>query len=269
MRTLWNLSNVIALIGLAASSALAQEISIQTPTPPPVVGPLLRPFHFERRVVSPAKLTNTSRLDSLIRAGNLYLTAQDVIALALENNVDIAIQRYGPFLAREVLRRAQGGGFLRDIGQPVNPGPTSVSLEGVNVNNVGLPESGSGVGSGGGIVIQLGTPPPNLDPVLFAYANFQHSTTPSSNVFLYLVPSLINNTRTFQAGVSESFLSGTNAQLTFVSNRNSLNSPAWAVNPYTQGFLDLTVTQNLLQGFGVSVNNRNIRVAKNNMKVTD
>src|SRR5277367_2541397 len=191
MRTLWNLSNVIALIGLAASSALAQEISIQTPTPPPVVGPLLRPFHFERRIVSPAKLTNTTRLDSLIRGGNLYLSVQDVIALALENNVDIAIQRYGPYLAREVVRRAQGGGFLRDIGQPVSPGPTSVSLEGVSVNAVGLQESGSGVGSGGGIVIQTGTQPPNMDPVLAVYANFQHSTTPESNILLSLTPSLI------------------------------------------------------------------------------
>ncbi len=123
------------------------------PSPPPVVGPILRPFHVERRIVSPAKLTNTARLESLIRGGNLYLSVQDVIALALENNVDIAIQRYGPYLAREVLRRAQGGGFLRDIGQPVNPAPTSVSLEGVNVNSVGLPEGGSGIGSGSGIVI--------------------------------------------------------------------------------------------------------------------
>jgi outer membrane protein len=266
MRTLWKSFTVI---GLAASGCLAQEIAIQTPSPPPVVGPILRPFHVERRIVSPAKLTNTARLESLIRGGNLYLSVQDVIALALENNVDIAIQRYGPYLAREVLRRAQGGGFLRDIGQPVNPGPTSVSLEGVNVNTVGLPEGGSGIGSGGGIVIQLGTPPPNLDPVLFAYANFQHSTTPSSNLFLYLVPSLLNDTRTFQVGYSEAFLTGTNAQLTYGSTRSSLNSPAWSVNPYTQGYLDLTVTQNLLQGFGVAVNNRNIRVAKNNMKVTD
>ena len=73
MRTLWNLFTVF---GLAASANFGQEITIQTPSPPPVVGPLLRPFHLERRVVSPAKLANTSRLDSLIRAGNLYLTAQ-------------------------------------------------------------------------------------------------------------------------------------------------------------------------------------------------
>jgi outer membrane protein len=268
MRTLWNL----LIIGcLAATGGLAQtpEITIQTPPPPRVVGPVIRPFHVERRVVSPAKLTNTPRLESLIRAGNLYLSVQDVIALTLENNVDIAIQRYGPYLAREVLRRAQGGGFLRDIGQPVSPGPTSVSLEGVNVNSVGLPESGAGVGSGGGIVIQLGTPPPNLDPVLFAYANFQHSTTPLSNIFLDLIPFLENDSRTVQVGYSQSFLTGTSAQLTYGTYRSSLNSPANYINPYTSGYLDLYVTQNLLQGFSRSVNDRNIRVAKNNMKVTD
>jgi outer membrane protein len=262
---------ISSVFALAAVGCWGQtpEITIETPKAPPVVGPILRPFHTERRIVSPATLGNTPRLDSLMRAGNLYLSAQDVIALALENNVDIAIQRYGPYLAREVLRRAEGGGFLRDISQPVSPGPSSVSLEGVNVSSLGLAESGSGVGSGGGIVIQLGTPPPNLDPVLFAYANFQHSTTPSSNLFLYLVPSLLNDTRTFQMGYAQTFITGTNAQFTYGATHSSLNSPAWNVNPYTQGYLDLTVTQPLLQGFGIAVNNRNIRVAKNNMKVTD
>jgi len=261
----------VVLCAAIVSCGWAQtpEINIETPPAPPVVGPLLRPFHMERRVVSPAVLEDTPRLESLIRAGNLYLSVQDVIALALENNVDIAIQRYGPYLAREVLRRAQGGGFLRSVGQPISPGPVSVSLEGVNVNAVGLPESGSGVGSGGGIVIQLGTPPPNLDPVLFAYANFQHSTTPLSNVFLSQIPFLLNDSRFYQAGYSQSFVSGTSAQLTFASYRNSLNSPANVINPFTSGYLDLYVTQNLLQGLSVAVNNRNIRVAKNNMKVTD
>ncbi len=266
MRNLWNL---FIVIGLAASGSVAQEISIQTPPPPPVVGPILRPFHVERRVISPAKLTNTPRLDSLIRAGNLYLSAEDVIALALENNVDIAIQRYGPYLAREVVRRAQGGGFLRDIGQPVSPGPTSVSLEGVSVNAVGLQESGSGVGSGGGIVIQTGTQPPNMDPVLAVYANFQHSTTPESNILLSLTPSLIADSQTVAIQYIQSFVTGTFAQLTYATNRVSYNSPAFAINPSISGDLDLYVTQNLLQGFGIAVNNRNIRVAKNNLKVTD
>jgi outer membrane protein TolC len=261
----------IALFTTWAGLAFAQspEANIETPQPPRYVGPLLRPFHIERRVVPPANLNNSPRLESLVRAGNLYLSVQDVIALTLENNVDIAVQRYGPALAREVLRRTEGGGALRNIGQPIAPGPASVSLAGVSVNAVGLPESGSGVGSGGGITIQLGTTPPILDPTLFAYANFQHSTAPLSNTILSQIPFQLNDSRQFQLGYGQSFITGTSAQLFFSSTHSHLNSPAFVLNPFTSGFLDLFLTQNLLQGFGVSVNNRNIRVQKNNMKVTD
>ncbi len=229
----------------------------------------MSPFHLERRIVSQAKLSNSSRIDSLVRAGNLYLSAKDVIALALENNLDIAIQRYGPFLAREVLRRAQAGGFLRTVGVPIYAGPQSVSLEGVNVNSVGIAESGSGVGSGGGIVSQIGTVPPNLDPYLFGYASFQHQTAVQSNTLLNETASLVNNSQLFELGYGQSFLTGTSGQLTYYSYKSNVNSPANLLNPYTQGYLDLYVTQSLLQGLHIGVNNRNIRVAKNNMQVTD
>jgi outer membrane protein len=259
------------LLLLAAVGCWGQtpEITIETPQGPPVIGPLFRPFHLERRIVSPATLGNTPRLESLMRAGNLYLSAQDVIALALENNVDIAVQRYGPYLAREVLRRAQGGGALRDIGQPIAPGPTSVSLEGVNVNAVGLGENSSGVSSGGGIVVQYGAQPPPLDPILYLYASFGHYTSPISNPISTGVSALIQDYRTYVAQYQQSFLTGTFTQLTYSSTHNNYNSPYNDVNPYTTGYLDLVVNQNLLQGWGIAVNNRNIRVAKNNLKVTD
>jgi hypothetical protein len=96
---------------------------------------LIRPFHSLRRIVSPVNYANTARLESLVRGGNLYLSLQDVVALVLENNIDIAIQRYGPALASEVLRRAQGGGFLRTVGVPVFAGPASVSLAGVSAEH--------------------------------------------------------------------------------------------------------------------------------------
>ncbi|HMD49073.1 MAG TPA: hypothetical protein VKG79_08240, partial [Bryobacteraceae bacterium] len=257
----------LILAGLA--HAQSDEVTIETPKLPPFVGPILRPFHIERRIVSPVNLSNSPRLEALLRGGNLYLAVPDVIALTLENNLDIAVQRFGPPLAREVLRRTEGGGALRNTSQPINPGPQSVSLAGVSVNAVGLPESGSGVGSGGGITIQLGTTPPALDPSLIAYFNFQHSSTPQSNTFLALTDALVDNSRNVQLAYQQSFVSGTYAQLSFYSLRNHFNSPAYSVNPYTTGYLDLYVTQNLLQGFGVAVNNRNIRVQRNNMKVTD
>jgi hypothetical protein len=94
-----------------AAFAVTPEVAIEQPKPIPFVGPLLRPFHFEHRMVSGPTLSNSPRLESLVRAGNLYLSVDDVIALVLENNVDLAIQRYGPYLAREVLRRAEGGAW--------------------------------------------------------------------------------------------------------------------------------------------------------------
>src|ERR1051326_3487837 len=70
-------------------------------------------------------LTNSTRLESLMRAGNLYLSMQDAIALALENNLDIAIQRYGPQLADAAIQLAQAGGFARGVSTNVTAGPAS------------------------------------------------------------------------------------------------------------------------------------------------
>jgi len=261
------------LVALACSSvvcfAQSPEVSIQEPKPIPIIGPILKPFHLQRRIISPAVLSNTPRLESLVRAGNLYLSAQDVIAVALENNLDIAIQRYAPILAREVLRRTESGQFLRSVGQPIPQGPQSVSLAGVTSGVVGLPDTGSGVSSGGGLVVSIGTVPPSLDPGFFAQASFSHNTTPLSNLFLAGVPYLLTGLRSYQAGFFEQFLTGTNVQLTYGSTRNTVNSPYYVANPYTSGFLDLYIQQPLLQGFGISVNNRYIRVAKNNQKVSD
>ena len=190
--------------------------------------------------------------------------------LAIENNVDIEIQRYGPVLAREVFRRAQAGGALRSVGLPVAAGPQSVSLQGVGTNaggGVGL--TAAGVSSGGGIVTQLGPVIPSLDPTLLGFANFAHTTTPQSNTLLTGTTALIANTRTYQAQYAQNWDFGLSAQLAYSSNYIHLNSQYFNLNPYTTGALDLQVTQNLLQGFGRAVNGRNIRVQKNNLKVSD
>ncbi len=62
---------------------------------------------------------------------------------------------------------------------------------------------------------------------------------------------------------------GLTAQVTYASSHYHVNSNFFSLNPYTTGDLDLQVTQNLLQGFGSAVNGRNIRVQRNNVKVSD
>ena len=256
-----------AIVLLCAGSVRAQpEIAIEPATGP--LGWLVNPYR--PRSVPPIRVTNSARLDSLIRAGNLYLTAQDVVALAIENNIDVEVQRYGPLLAKEVLRRAQAGGALRSVGLPVSQGAQSVSLQGVSLNPTGgVAAQGAGVSSGGGIVTQLGPLIPSLDPSVSAFANFQHATIPQSNTILTGTTALIQDTRSFQAQYAQNWDFGLNAQLTYSSTHVHVNSQFFSLNPYTSGALDLQVTQNLLQGFGSAVNGRNIRVQKNNVKVTD
>ncbi|MBV9084482.1 MAG: TolC family protein [Acidobacteriaceae bacterium] len=256
--------SLLCMCLLSVPSAWAQS-AVRIERPQGGLGWLTRPY--QTPVIPPVNLNNSNRLESLVRAGNLYLSAQDVIALALENNLDIEIQRYGPLLYREVTKRAQGGGLLRSVGVAVAPGPTSVSLTGVSLNSGGAATAAAA--AAGGVLTQLGPTPPNLDPSLTFLTNFSHSTTPQSNTLLTGTTALINNTRTVQANFTQAFQTGFNYQLTYFTQHNTINSQFFVVNPFTTGNIDLTLSQPLLNGFGRAVNGRNILIAKNNEKVAD
>jgi outer membrane protein TolC len=260
-------SGILTILLLARGApAQLSEVSIETPPPIPVIGRFLKPFHLERRIVPPPKLTNSPRLEQLVRAGSLYLSVQDAIALVLENNLDIAVQRYSPFLSREAMRRAESGNILRSVDTPIVAGPTSVSTAGVSTNANGL-AGGSGFGAGGGIVTQVGPSPPGLDPGLAFGVSLGHYTIPLSNTVLNQTTALVEGYGSVYAQYYQTFITGASAALTFYENRTRLNSSTPLENPALTGYFDLTINQPLLQGFSVAVNSRDIQVARNNMKV--
>jgi outer membrane protein TolC len=244
----------------------AQTTHIAVLPPPP--GPLgFLTARYRPRTVPAVNLNNSGRLASLVRAGTLYLTAQDAIALTLENNIDLEMQRYGPLMAREDIRRAAVGGALRSPSTPIAPGPQSVSLAGINVS--GSMASGAGVGSGGGVTGLLGSFVPQTDPVLSLSASMGHSTTPESNIIVDQTNFLVEGSRDFGVSYSQQFMTGAAFSAYFSASRGATNSPSALLNPANYGSVGLTLTQNLLQGFGASVNTRYIRIARNNAKVTD
>src|SRR4051812_29327847 len=259
---------ILAAILLApAAVAQSSEVSISTP-PPRTIGRFLKPFHLEKRLVAPVRLINSPRLEQLVRSGNLYLTKEDVIALVLENNLDIAVQRYSPFLAREVLRRAEGGGILRGVDSPISAGPTSVSTAGISTNANGL-AGGGGFGASGGLGTQIGPTPPSLDPYIAFNAQIGHLSTPQTITLLSQTTSLTNDFRAMNIQWGRQWLTGTSAYVTLSNSYNRVNSSSPLFNPSINGSFDVYVTQNILQGRSIAVNNRDIRVAKNNMKVSD
>ena len=96
-----------------------------------------------------------------------------------------------------------------------------------------------------------------------------HSSTPQSNTFTTGTTNLTYRNDVYAAGYQQGFLTGGNVQLNWQQSTTNANATTLNLNPYTSGSINLQVTQPLLQGFGLAVNNRNIRIARNNMRVND
>jgi outer membrane protein TolC len=219
---------------------------------------------------------DSGRIDRLIRAGRIYLSLRDAIALALENNLDIEVARLNPKLQQANLQRASAGALLRNVNNNISTGPSSASL-GVlaGANSLGSTSVSSGSGGTGGVLsglsVQLaGSAIPNLDPTLFVNAQFQHQTTPLTSTFTTGTNFLVTSYKSVNYGIQQGFLTGTSVS---VGMGNTLgyrqNSPNNDFNPVTQGALSFSITQNLLNGFGIAVNNRAIRIAKNQLHISD
>ena len=242
---------------------------------------------FSPRPVNPVDYRNSGRLQSLIRAGQLYLSLDDAIALAVENNLDIQLQRDNPQIARNDLLRTQGGGLPRGVlleirelpagvGGPGSPLLTTVGgatpVATITSNSADLaPILGQQVTLSvlGSTPLSTGSRIPQFDPVLSGSVNYQRQSTPETSVFLAGTNPLRSNTVGTNIGYLQGFSPGTALSATFNSSRLDSNSSRTDYNPYTSGNLGLTLTQPLLQGFGTANNRRFISIAKNNIKISD
>ena len=219
---------------------------------------------------------DSPRIERLMRAGRIYLSLRDAIALVLENNLDIEGARLTPKLQQANLQRANAGTLLRNVSSSISSGPSSATL-GILSGANSLGSSGSSSGSTGsssvlsGLNVQLsGSTIPNLDPVVFVTGEASHTTQPESSTFYTGTTFLVTSSKTLNYGAQQSFLTGTQVTL-YMSNTLGYrqNSPNNDFNPVDQGTVSFSVTQNLLNGFGVKVNNRAIRIARNQLRISD
>ncbi len=236
----------------------------------------------------PVVFQNSPRVHELIRAGSLYLSLQEALALAIENNLDIELQRFTSPAANADLLRAKGGGTVRGlnytlaevptgVGGPLSPvltnpavstsatGGSSVTTNGLELGVLAAPQTNLSIQ--GTVPQSAGTAVPIYDPAIVGQLNWTHQTTPQSNSVVTGTPALVSNGLVANAGIQQGFSSGALASLTFNNNHQSLNSLRTAYNPYTGSSLGLNVTQPLLRGFGAGLNRRFIRIAGNEQKI--
>ena len=254
---------------LAQQMQQAQQQSFAPPQPFNV------PMPHSRNPISPYRpstapeinLTNSQRLQAMIRDGKIYLSLRDAIALSIENNLDLASFRYNfPIAETDILRTKAGSpanGVNTAIVQSTQGGFSGSSGGG----------SGSGFSAGAGGIVQstlgAGTSVSSFDPFLTFKGYVDHTVVQEANQFLTGVPVYKTNTIEVQSNYTQSFPIGTQVQVSYLGQRVASNSPYNAINPELYSNFAVTVAQSLLAGFGVATNERYIRIAKRNLQITD
>lgn len=259
---------VSLLCATAPAWAQNQTIAPQRSQANIFVRPYLAP------TIPPVRMGNSVRLHSLVRAGKLYLTVQDAIALAIENNIDLEVNRYNPLIDVWNLERAEAGGPLPGV-------PSGVSQAGSVATGQGVAgsQAAAGVSTGGGnastsnsvnaTISQIGPVTPTLDPVFQSITSFSHKSAPQSNSVQSGVLNLVENTRNYSEEISKGLITGGTVSFTYRDSYLNENAPSDVLNPTNATSIQLSLQHNLLQGFGIAVNSRNITIARANLNIED
>ena len=266
--------------GTAAPPTLAQQMQQSqqaAPVPP-------RPFHVDMphshnplfpympSTAPELDLSNSPRLQNLIRDGKIYISLRDAIAVAIENNLDLAYFRYNFPIAQTDIQRTKSGATANGVNAQVTQSTQGGFSSSASGAGGGGSSGGSAAAGNGGIVtstLGAGTSVSSFDPYLTFNGHVDHTTTPEVNQFQVGTPLFKTNTIEVLSNFSQSFPIGTNVSATYQGERLAVNSPDFSINPELFSNFGLQITQPLLSGFGLSTNERFIRIAKRNAQITD
>jgi outer membrane protein TolC len=221
-------------------------------------------------------LSNSARIDSLMKDGKIYLSIDDAIALTLENNLDLDIARYNLNIADADLLRAKSGASILGVNTGIVQNTPGGGVGGLG-GTVGSGTGGTTVAAGGagtgtlGLVsstLGIGSPITSFDPALTGTLQLDKNDTESVSVFSP-VPVVAQNTYTSNFGYTQGFQWGGTLTGGFNNTHLTTNNPTSLLTPQLGSNFQFRFTQNLLQGFGFLPNTRFIRIARNNREISD
>jgi outer membrane protein len=237
---------------------------------------VLQPY-LPRELAQPS-FGNSSRIDSLMRDGKIYLSIDDAIALALENNLDLDLARYNLNIADADLLRAKSGANILGVNTGIvqnTPGGGVGGLGGTVGSGTGgttVAPGGAGTGTNGLVssTLGVGSPITSFDPQLTSSLQLDKNETASTSVFSPAPGGIVaQNTYTANFAYTQGFHWGTTLTAGFNNTHLATNSTVNLLTPQLGSNFQFRITQNLLQGFGSLPNMRFIHIAKNNREISD
>lgn len=228
------------------------------------------PRSFEQEQIPQPLLENSPRLKDLIHDGKLEISLADALALALENNLDIAVQRYLRPIAQTDVLRTQSGQAARGVPGATLPGGLNTGVIGAGVNAAagqgGVGAAGGISGGGGALSIgQQGT----FDPSLSLNFSFDRNVSPLNTTIVAGVPQVTTDSVASSANYAQllpeggSYFAGISVIRQLSTQQRLVFNPA-LITRFTSGF-----NQPLLNGRGFMPNLRFIYVAQNDLKTSE
>ena len=225
---------------------------------------------YKETPLPPPALENSPRLKDLIHDGKLEISLADALALAMENNLDIAVQRYLRPIAQADLLRTQSGQAARGIPGATLPGGLNTGVLGAGVNAAagqgGVGTAGGVTGGGGALQIgQVGT----FDPSISFNGSFDRNVSPLNTTVV--AGSSVVTTDSLAGGANyaqllpegSSYFVGLSVIHQLTTQQRLIYNPAF-ITRFTSGF-----NQPLLNGRGFIPNMRFVYVAQNNIKTSE
>jgi outer membrane protein len=221
-----------------------------------------------------ASFVNSVRLMDLVKDGKIYLSLSDAIALALENNYDIAIARYNLDIADTDILRTRTGAL--PLGVPTNL--VTNTLGGSTLNTTTLVSgggpggtsggsAGAGTGTGGLTLTTAGTGPlpEHTEPTLSGTIQFDRAHAVSTSFF----SGGTSSTNIYNFALDQGFVTGTSFNFAFNNTYATTSNGITLYSPQLSANYKATLTQHILQGAGIWVNKRFMYQAVNDRRITD
>ena len=265
---------------LSAPALFAQDSAKTAPSTPPPAGaqgfvenyskaPSIFPgfWHpYLQRPIALPVLENSPRLGSLIHDGKLELSLADAMALTLENNLDIVINRYVvPFSQIDILR-TKSGQAARGFTGALFPSELNSGAIGAGVTNSG---STGGTGNAGGITggggaVSIGAAGA-FDPAVSFGFSWDRVTSPLNSLVVSGIPTTTSYATALSFGYAQMFTDGASYSVSLSALRQSTTQENTLFNPDVTSRLSIGFNQPLLAGFGKLANERFMLVAHNNV----
>jgi len=280
-----SIRSLVLMLGMGLFATLLPTSVVrgqQAPVPSPTVGQSFMAHDYTRTNSFPnifdsftslsvpqPSMQNSARLRDLIRDGKLWLSLQDAIALALENNLDIDYQRFNIPLAQTDYLRARAGGAARGVtGETIS----NALFSGAIGSSSGSGGSGSGSGAGGagysGGPTSLGSYS-CCDPFVSVSGGLNQAVTPLGVAVLTGLSSVTTHYAGYSAFYGQGFMTGTSFAVGMFQDRSTTSALTALVNPSIPSYFAVGLSQNLLNGFGYRANAASLRITRNGLKIAD